>query len=190
MTELPPGEPAAVEQQLDALTSPVRMQIASTLEAEGLLSVRELATRLERSPQSLHFHVKRLRETGWIREAARRRTARRPEAVYALARDRVTFGQDRPTRPAVDAAVRAASAVLRQAQREYAAAAEAAFEDGAWPALGLHAQREQVRLTRSELRELERKLRDLTNTLHRFAANPRGRSFVLTLCVAPLGDRP
>lgn len=68
--------------QLSCLSSPVRNEVFSVLRSLESASARDLAERLGRSPESLHYHIKALSAAGLIHEAFRRPTSRKPEAVY------------------------------------------------------------------------------------------------------------
>jgi len=56
-----------------------------------------------------------------------------------------------------------------------ARAAGAALRDGSYPPPGLRLQRERMRLTRAQQREVERQLEALTETIHRFTAENAAR---------------
>ena len=71
--------------QLEAIGSPVRLEILRHLQAEGELTVFELARRMARSADGLYYHVRRLIEAGVLVRAGSRPAGRREEALLALA---------------------------------------------------------------------------------------------------------
>ena len=71
--------------QWRALASPLRQEIFDVLEAAGPCSIAELAERLARAPDSLYFHVRRLRRAGLVVERERRREGRHVFVVVDVA---------------------------------------------------------------------------------------------------------
>src|SRR5690349_13731460 len=71
--------------QLRALASPLRQEIVDVLEVAGPCSIAELAARLDRAPDSLYFHLRRLVKTGLVIEVERRRAGRHAFVVVDVA---------------------------------------------------------------------------------------------------------
>jgi DNA-binding transcriptional ArsR family regulator len=69
--------------QLRCLASPAREDLFSRLRLLGKGSVGDLAEATGRSPEAVNYHVKALLKAELIVEVGRRKTERRPEAVFA-----------------------------------------------------------------------------------------------------------
>ena len=111
--------------QTRLLVSPARLEVLQAFAGLGRASARELAARLGRPPGAIYHHVRMLEQAGLIVEVERRSGTRRPEAVYAVAAERLAVAAgtsaDRDRQ-----ALRTLHAVLRQAARD----ADAAFARG------------------------------------------------------------
>src|SRR5215475_3442001 len=108
-----PG-PARRAAALEAVASPARQEVMSELgEAPG--TVKELAARLGRSRQALHFHVGVLERAGLVEVCGERGEGREKERVYRRrpgAGDLRAGPASRLTRRERGAAVRAAQSML------------------------------------------------------------------------------
>jgi DNA-binding MarR family transcriptional regulator len=107
--------------QTAALISPPRLEIVEAFGALGRASARDLAAHLGRPPGAIYHHVRVLEQAGLIREVARRRGPRRPEAVYATTASRLAVAAGH-SEDASRQAARTLRAVLRQAARDVDAA--------------------------------------------------------------------
>ena len=120
-----PGMLVLNRRQTGMLVSPARLEIMQAIAGLGRASAREVAAQLGRPPGAIYHHVRMLEQGGLIVEVERRAGTRRPEAVYALASERLAVaagasaGADRQ-------ALQALRAVLRQAGRDV----ETAFARG------------------------------------------------------------
>jgi predicted ArsR family transcriptional regulator len=113
------------QEQLESLTSPVRLAIVQRLDVDRQATARELAQRMGRQVTAIYHHIRQLEDVGLLRVVAERKGARRPEAVYAnvagvlssakavkTQRGRKTHG--RAAARAADAGARAYSAAVAQ----------------------------------------------------------------------------
>jgi DNA-binding transcriptional ArsR family regulator len=103
--------------QTATLLSPGRLEILEALGALDRASARDLAAHLGRSAGAVYHHVRALEAAGLIRSVARRPGPRRPEAIYAVAAERLAVTAGRRPGDAAQAAG-ALRAVLRQAARD------------------------------------------------------------------------
>jgi hypothetical protein len=171
---------------LSAIASPVRMEIIGTLQTHGPGSIRELATHLARPADGLYHHVRLLRRAGVLREESHRKVGRREEAVYALTTPRIAGTLDPASPASKEGVIRAASAALRLAAREFASAIEAGegLTVGACPSI--RASRQRVWLTPEGLERLRRHLARLERFLSAQTKKRQGRLFAVTTVVVPL----
>jgi DNA-binding transcriptional ArsR family regulator len=107
--------------QTRMLVSPARLEILQAIGSLGRASAREVAAQLGRPPGAIYHHVRMLEQGGLIVEVERRAGARRPEAVYALASERLAVAAG-ASAGADQQALQALRAVLRQAGRDVDAA--------------------------------------------------------------------
>jgi len=184
---------AATPEQLDALASPLRLEIYGHFSPSEPLSVRELARRLGRSASSLYYHVHRLVEVELVREAGERPRGPRTETLYAAAAPGVRLEPD-GSPEGRDAILRTLAAGFRMAERDLEAALEARDEDGGADAQPPFATRLHVRMTPEQLEEVRGHLRAALDLLLRLADEPphgpeAGSHYSLTLAFLPLRGR-
>lgn len=137
--------------QLDALFSPVRLEIVEALELFGPCSISEVSADLDRTPHSLYHHFHRLVDVGLIKEVDTRRSGARDEAVYDVCGRPVIVNDDLSTPKARTQRVKAARVLLRQAERDYAAAVEGA---GKAEQLSPEVRRYRVRLRQGSIQKI------------------------------------
>jgi DNA-binding transcriptional ArsR family regulator len=142
--------------QLRGLRSPLRQEIVDALQAEGPCSIAELAGRLERSPDSLYYHVRALLRLGLLTERNGLRAA--PGLVVDVPvrpmRIRYRLGDRAQSRALGDIV----GAMLRLTARDFRAgqASPRAVSEG--PRRNLWASRCKARLAPARLAELTRLL--------------------------------
>src|SRR5579862_7479 len=102
--------------QLRCLASPVRNDVFAALRAVGTGSAREIAARIGRSPESIHYHLKSLLTCGLIRVTEKRPAPKKPEAMYAPTFGKLKLPTGAEERNLVAAA---AEASIRQSVRGY-----------------------------------------------------------------------
>ena len=76
-------------EQIEALVSPVRGLLLSTLCSSGPCSVGELARLVGRKPRALYYHLDALVACGLVKEVGSRPTRRRQETLYDAVADTV-----------------------------------------------------------------------------------------------------
>jgi len=133
--------------QLKCLASPACSAIYAALRALGQASAAEIGRSVGRSPATVHYHVKCLLESGLVREAFRRPTMRKPEAVFEPVTQRLRLPKPDPETGVNEYARRAVVAGLRQVMRGYERAARETSEDSR----GIHVLRAQLRLKPADL---------------------------------------
>jgi DNA-binding Lrp family transcriptional regulator len=111
--------------QQAALTSPLRLELLEHLVVIGPASVRDLAARMERTTHALHYHVRQLVEAGVVEQTGSRKSGPRDEAIYDVVAERIEVAVDTSLRADERPQTKIARAVLRRAERDYAALAAA-----------------------------------------------------------------
>ncbi len=106
-------------EQLRAIASPARQRIVAAFEALGTASVRDLAEHLDRSPESLYFHLRKLVDRGLVEDVGERQAGRRMERLYRLVAPRLRIAGDL-TRPAYrEALADTCRSITRSTERAY-----------------------------------------------------------------------
>jgi len=199
--ELPPGtRRLSRPREIEAVASPLRIEVLEHLRHAGTASVADLARLSGRRPTVLHYHVNLLHRAGLLRLAGRRPSGKRSEALFALAAERFAVVGRSESPGSVRSAVRTLGATLRLAQREAAAAMLSGRGGGAGRRRALHARRLRAPLS-SEARarvnrlldELEAVFRDEVKRWARARSGPaaalpeEGEVLALTFVLAPAG---
>ncbi len=185
-----PAEHIITEQaEIEALVSPVRGLLLSTLCSSGPCSVGELATLVGRKPRALYYHLDALVACGLVVEVGTRPTRRRQETLYDAVADTVMVDEHAVATPEwLDAHRRAIAAALRQAIRVHDAALvdPTTVTGGDYPELRM--QTMQAQLTPEGMRRVMDKLEELLSTVREEREKRSGRFYSLTLSFAPVVD--
>jgi DNA-binding Lrp family transcriptional regulator len=103
-------------EEVEAVASPVRMEIIRHLQSHERCTVAELASYMRRSADSLYYHVRRLLEAGVLERVGSRPAGRREEAVLALSAQGLTFAVEEAAGAGAVAAIRTTRDILREAE--------------------------------------------------------------------------
>ncbi len=174
--------------QLEAVVSPVRHQILRTLSVIGPSTIAELAGHLERSPESLYYHVRALQKVGLVEEVEARGTQGRKEAVFdVIARGIFTDPTQTSTRY-IEAMKRSAASLLRLADRQLQRTLDQQKADGSQRPPTYRSMQYHSRLTPASVRELN-KLLDQVGEFMAEHDDPDGSMISLTVACAPVRPR-
>lgn len=185
----PPVHIISEQSQIEALVSPVRGLLLSTLCSSGPCSVGELARLVGRKPRALYYHLDALVACGLVVEVGTRPTRRRQETLYDAVADTVMVDEHAVENPAwLDAHRRAIAASLRQAMRVHDAALTdpTTVTGGDCPELRM--QTMQAQLTPEGLTRVMGKLEELLSMVREEREKRSGRFYSLTLSFAPVVD--
>jgi len=172
--------------EMRALAHPLRMDLLELLAVRGPQTASDAASVLDQTPANVSWHLRKLAEHGFVRQATEGRGRRRPWKMVA---ESLTWGDD-----AADPAAAAALsdiAIEREVQRLRAAVANSPTESEAWQrATQIHQNR--LWLTADEAAEVGETLRELLsgyeNRLHDADARPPGARLMAALAwVVPNG---
>ncbi|MEQ8318261.1 MAG: helix-turn-helix domain-containing protein [Phycisphaerales bacterium] len=142
--------------QLRAIGTPISAAIIEELRMGGAMSAAEIAEKIGKSPQGVHYHLGKLREIGLVQVAGERETGRRPEMLFEMEAHDVHLTQGKRTPGLRREMLRMCRLFLRRAGEDY----EAAVHDKAderMPA-GLRLTRSVTRLSEADVEELAAKL--------------------------------
>ena len=176
------GEP----RRLAALASPLRIEIVGALQTHGPSSIRELAAELDRPADGLYHHVRILLRAGLVIESDRRKVGRRVEVVYALTAPRVGGQLDSASPRGKAAVIRAGTAAMRLAAREFAAAIEADAVTCTNGVANTRVSRQRTWLTDEGVGKLHRLLAQIERLLTKENRQKHGRLHSITVVMAPL----
>jgi len=170
--------------QLEALVSPVRVEIVEHLQARGPRTSAELARDLARSRSSLYYHLHRLVEVGLVTESSDGEGSR-GEARYALVAERlaVPAGVDRA---GTELLGRGVSAMFRRAERN----AKRALQNGllATRSTGPRAAfgSRKIWITAEGLARVHAELGRLEGLLARENRHREGNPYLFTFALSPI----
>ena len=176
--------------QVRIFTSPVSIEIIHAIRTGGPATVAELGPRMGRKPNSLHYHVRKLREAGFLCETGTTRSGARTQSIYD-----VTANLFRYEKAPKDPTLRKHSngivaAMLRLTSRSFAWASkrpQEARESGVHA--NLLAERHKARLTRAELAEVNKHLLAAREVFFSNNRTRGGELCTLTLFLTPEPDR-
>ena len=178
-------------EQKKAVASPIRMELLGLFIHRKPLSVAEMAERMGRPATGVHYHVRVLEKAGLLRRVGQQRSGRRPEALYKPVADVFKMEQQRDAAP--DDAVKTLSAAFRMAERDMRAAMSDPGTKSSGPYRNIFGGRIHCRLSRKDLAELNRLLRQLEkmfSTVHKTHEPSEDDSFVsFTVALMPLRNR-
>ena len=148
----------ATVEQMEALASPVRHQIHLAMEMLGACSVNELAKRMDRVPETLYYHVRRLEEAGILQRIGSRVGVGRDEAIYRLKGKCLRVDTSRSSPRFLNAMAKGCGSLLRFAQRSFERALGAGAERRIVPKRSLRIEQVIVRLSSRNLAILNQRL--------------------------------
>jgi DNA-binding transcriptional ArsR family regulator len=174
---------------MKALAHPVRLEVLELLQVNGPMTASDAALVLRQTPANVSWHLRKLADHGFVRQAASGRGRRRPWKVVA---ESLSWGDE-----AEDAA--AASAlhdvtIDREVQRLRAAMAQTGHEPPEWrDATEVYASR--LWLTPEEAQEVGRQIQELFLTKLEERQDPaqrpaNARVMALMAWVVPHGPVP
>ena len=176
--------------QLAALSSPVRARIVESLSLHGPSSVREIADRLGRLPESLYYHLRPLVEVGIVVLKEKRKVRRRTEAVYQLAAPRLVIDPKQRSDEYLEALAGTCSALLRLAERNYRATVNQGGFSLEGPQRSLMVRHYTLRLSRAGLAELNRLLDRVAGMYGWQEGAKEGNPYSVTIVLSKLSSRP
>lgn len=172
---------------LRALASPVRQELLDLLARSGPASVADLGRLLGRPADGLYYHLRALERAGLVRSADSRGRAGRSETVYrSTLREPAVRHDPSPggNSPLVTAIV---ASMLRLGARDFRRAAANRDVRAFGPARELWALRVTGWLTPSELRDVNRRVSALRDSVG--SPGPGRRLYAVTVLLTPLEHR-
>jgi hypothetical protein len=177
------------EAQLAALASPLRVEMIGEVKTIGSCSIRELAARLDRPADGLYHHVRVLLKAGVLVQSGERKVGRRVEAFYSLAANRIGGALDPASAASRQAVVRAGSAVMRLAGREFTKAIDAEDIGALAAANKIRVMRLKTWLTDEAIAALNGHFARIERLVTRHARSKQGRPYSLTISLIPLQQK-
>ncbi len=179
------------DEQKKAVASPLRMEILGLFVDRKPLSVAEIAQQMGRTATGIHYHVGFLEKAGLLRRVGRQKSGSRPETLYEPVADVFKMEQKRDASP--EDALKTLSTAFRMAERDMRAALNNPDTKSVGPYRNIWGGRIHCRLSRKDLAELNRLLREIEqmlSTIHKDHEPSKDDSFVsLTLALMPLRNR-
>jgi DNA-binding transcriptional ArsR family regulator len=170
---------------LRALASPIRQEIVTAL-GEGPATVKEIATRLGRTRQALHYHIEQLVAAGIASVVGERGSGPAKERVFRISAKRIQVGAG-PSGKDVDAAQAATAALLRLTQREVRSALRRERLRHSETSK-IVVMRAKCRLDSRGLAQLQKLIGDIDKHLRTAGRPDRHPTYALTIVLAPVRD--
>ena len=169
--------------QIDALASPVRLEIVDGVRLAGPCSIAELGRLLGRPADGLYYHMRVLVRVGLLVPCGARETTRRDEILYRTPARRIRTPLEQSTAAKRSGVVRIFSALLRLTDRDFRSAAL-----GKRRCRGIRSARIKGWLTADELREVQQHVDAIIDVFHRDRDEParRRRLYAATTFLVPL----
>ncbi len=151
------------EKQIRALSGPVQHQMVATLERVGPSTAKELAGHIGLAPESLYYHLRRLKDAGLLVQTDRRPTSRRPEAVYALPGSELVLDSEARSPRFLEALAGLQRSLMNTATRIYERALRSGTSVRRGSRRNLCLIQVQGRLRPRQLGELNRRLEEIAD---------------------------
>lgn len=178
-------------EQLAALTSPVRLELLELFGMWGPCAIADVAELMDRAPDSLYYHVRKLLKVGLLVRDGERLAGHRFEALYKLVADELEVPRKAKGPKGREMTHKAIDSVLRLAGRELKSALEDddALDQG--PARTLYGRRLRARLSKAALRELNRHVAAVEELFAEATRKPprAKNSVAVTLIMSPVPSR-
>ena len=176
--------------QLAALTSPVRLEVLELFGIWGPCGVRDIAQHMDRTPDSLYYHVRKLVQVKLLVQVERRRTSHRFEAIYRLCATELEVPRRADTARGRRSTTKAIDAILRLSGRELRAALDDQEALAEGPLRTFYGGRLKARLSKTAVRELNRHLKAIERVFAEAAHKPgKGPPLALTIVMNPVRTR-
>ena len=172
------------------LAFPLRVEMIEQIRNLGPVSIAQLARQMDRSPNSLYYHVRALAKAGVLVVRGSRRGVRRSEAVYDLAATRIAMACSTASPADREAAIRNVSALLRLAGREFRRAIDSTDAVSSGLPRNICGRRFRAWLRDQDLIRVNRLLDRIDRILVQANKRRKGRPFALTTVLVPLARKP
>jgi hypothetical protein len=153
-----------------------------------------MAQVMGRPATAMHYHVRVMEKAGLLRRVGRKQGARRPEVLYIPTADifKMEHRRDEPKVTAA-AALKTLSMAFRMAERDMQAALTNPKSKSSGPYRNVFGGRMHCRLSKQELAELNRHLRNIEKLLVRTGRpqkpSPSDTFVSVTMALMPLRNR-
>jgi DNA-binding Lrp family transcriptional regulator len=181
-----PTAPIRTAAQLRTLASPVVHDLLQALRTGGPATIADLGPRVGRPANSLHYHVRKLVQAGFVRQVGTGRSGARVQAIYDVVAERFV-GPSAPQPARLRAlTVDLVAALLRRTTRDFArATADPASVTESGPTRNIVADRHSAWLTPTQLGKANRLIDALHDVFTENAGTQQGQLFVLTTVLTP-----
>lgn len=176
-------------EQLRVLGSPATLEVFESLQSGGAATARQLAPRINRKANTLHYHLRKLVRLGLVEAVGSRRSGARTETIYDVTADSFE-GPTAPRDPILREATNdVVASLLRLATRDYARASEnseSLVQSGKHANIATH--RCKGWLPKRVLAEVNAHLDAVRDIFKEHREPGRGELCALTLVLTPLSQ--
>ena len=171
------------------MNSKVRQEIIGAIRIIEPCSVREIAGRIHRKPETVYYHIDILIEAGMIHEVAKRPAGKRDEALYEATCDRFRFHPTCRTPAFLRDMRRTYSTMIRTTEQQILESVGADGEIRQGRGKNMRVQFYAASLTRKDLDELNRRLDAVREFLIERRSADAGTPHQVMLLMSPSDGR-
>jgi len=141
--------------QIEAMTSPVKLEILDAARVLGTCSVKEIADLVGRTADSLYHHVHGLVDVGLLINVGERKASRRTEQLYQTPGKKLRMPHDLGESELTELRLKTFGALLRMTERDLRTAFESGIARVEGPEKNITNARIKGWLSRDELSEVQ-----------------------------------
>ena len=173
------------EEQLRTLSSPAAMEIIRVLRHSGPCSVSELGPKLGKKPNSLQYHIRKLKNAGLVVVTEKRRSGKRPERVYDVTADKFIGKAIHKSEGLSRLANETVASLCRLATRDFKRSPRTELDSESHEKLAI---RLTARLTEKDRAQVKELIGELESVFAKRVGREDGDMFALTLVQTPLNE--
>ncbi len=174
--------------QISALTSATRQRIMDRIEANGTMSVRQLAASLGFAADALYYHIRVLLKAELVRCVGTQHRPRRDEAIYEVINPNWQIGYALHDPKNVKAIRDVARSMMKQAYRDFEQGCEHPSANPSGPTRNLWTLRLEAHLTDANLAEIQQHLQSIFKILRQGANQLQAPLHAVSWAMAPIHD--
>ena len=173
--------------QLKLLNSPTAFELIQLLRHRGEATTTELGLSLGKKPNSLHYHMRKLVEAGFVHQIGTQRSGARTEVIYDVVADQFVGANSPLSATLRKLTVDAVATLARLAVRNFSAAAERRadlVDDGKHR--NMLANRYAARLTPAQFAQANHHLKAIEKLFIENIGSTAGQNCALTVILTPI----
>lgn len=176
--------------QLQLLLSPVRQELIDELVNSGPCSIKELATELGYSADSLYYHIRKLEDKELIEEQGTRSTTRRDEKVYDVPARKMQVHYDPSDPENAEKVTDIISSMLKITEQNFRDGFRPDLAQQKGPARNLWGTRQKAWLNEEELKKVNELMKQLRDIFWSSKKTEDRNLHAITMVLTPIKEQP